>query len=209
MGNRPRHRPRTSRRPASTGQRGSTLLVIFLLLALMAALAMAVLLSTRSDVRVSGTDRERQVAFSAAEAGLVYGKDYLMKHYSPQSNWTPILTNPQATAGIKVAYDFGGVQSIPTVKARYTFSFRNNASDPSGSPTQDNDGRLIIVSIGEALDSAGTNAIARVRLEMEVSWSGYTSGAQDYAGQANQDVTGAARNQPDTSAVDMTKSTSF
>jgi Tfp pilus assembly protein PilX len=53
----PRKREQT-RRPT-----GFSLVVIFLLLALMAAAATAVLLATRTDTRISGRQRETTLAF--------------------------------------------------------------------------------------------------------------------------------------------------
>jgi hypothetical protein len=183
--------------------------VVFLLLAIMSAAALAVLLSARTDVRVSGHDRLNSVAFYSAEAGLTYAKGYVNPMWNSSSFWTPVLNDPQATSGINRDYRFGGSNGLPSVRADYTFSFRNNADDPSGSPTQDSDGKLVIRSVGRAFDPSGNKTLSTVVLEMEVEWQVSSSGAGDYQAQPNQDVSGSARSHGDTAAVDMSRSRSL
>jgi hypothetical protein len=183
--------------------------VVFILLTMMAAAALAVLLSARTDVRVSGHDRVNSVAFYAAEAGLAYAKAYVNPRWNASTFWTPVLNDPQATAGINQDYRFGGTDGLPQVRADYTFSFRNNADDPSASPTQDQDGRLVIRSVGRAFDPAGNQVLSTVVLEMEVEWQVSSSGAGDYQGQSNQSAAGAAAAHPDTAAVDMSRATTL
>ncbi len=190
-------------------QRGFSLVIVFLLLAMMSAAAMAVLLSARSDVRVSGHDRLNSVAFFSAEAGLAYGKAYMLQRWDNTTFWTPLLQDSQAVSGINRDYHFGGTAGLPRIEADYTFRFANNPDDPSNSPVTDSDGRLIIISTGRALDSTGTRALASVTLQMEVEWRAGASGSADYQAQSHQDVTGAAGTGGDTAPVDMSKSQSL
>lgn len=195
-------------RSRSRSQAGFALIVVFLLLAMMTAAGAAVLLSSRTDIRVAGYDRENSVAFYAAEAGLAYGKGWLVPRWSNTTFWTPVLSDPQAAAGIRTDYDFGGgMAGLPSIKARYTFRFLNNSSDPSGSANVDQDGRIVIVSVGEVLDPTDpsrTRVLSTVVLQMELEWKVASSGKGDYTAQPNQDVSGSARGQIDTAAVSMT-----
>jgi hypothetical protein len=184
-------------------------IVIFLVLSVMSALALAVLLTTRSDVKVSGYDRESSVAFSAAEAGIAYGKSFLTTQWNNTTGWTTLLQSAAATTGVTASYDFGGVAGMPRVRARYRYWFVNNATDPSGLGTVDTDGRIIVMATGEALDPAGTTVVATATVQLEVFFSGTSQGKADYQGQQNQDVSGSARSQPDTSALTGTTKKTF
>jgi Tfp pilus assembly protein PilX len=190
-------------------QRGSSLLIIFLVLTVMSALAMAVLLTTRSDIKISGSDREHSVAFATAEAGLAYGKSFLTTQWNTTTGWSTLLQSTAATTGVTQAYDFGGVSGMPTVKARYTYRFVNNPTDPSASATVDTDGRILVVSTGVALDPSGTTVLATTTVQVEVLFNAQTSSKSDYQGQQNQDVSGAARAQPDTAALTATDKVVF
>lgn len=196
-------------RGATRGQRGFSLVIVFLLLTMMAAAAMAVLLSARTDVRVSGHDRLNSVAFYSAEAGLAYAKGYIIPKWNSSTFWTPVLQDPQATSGINQDYKFGGTSGIPKVEADYTYRFSNNIDDPSGQPTVDSDGRIVIISTGRALDSSGTRTMATVTLQMEVEWQVSSSGSGTYQAQPNQDVTGSAQGNADTAEVDMSRTQSL
>jgi hypothetical protein len=191
------------------GQAGFALVVVFMLLVMMAAAAMAVLLGARTDIRVGGHERENAVAFYSAEAGLAYGKGWLVPQWNTATYWTAVLQNPQATTGITQDYRFGGSQGVPLIRSEYTYRFRNNPDDPSGSPTVDQDGRIILISVGRAYDPAGSRVLATVTLQMEVQWKTSQAGAGDYQAQPNQDVTGAAKGHADTQAVDMTGGTTL
>jgi hypothetical protein len=204
----PRSAALRSRR-TSKGQRGFSLVIVFLLLSMMAAAALAVLLSARTDIRVSGHDRLNSVAFYSAEAGLAYAKGYVIPKWNSSTFWTPVLQDPQATSGINQDYEFGGTSGIPKVEADYTYRFSNNTDDPSGQPTVDSDGRVVIISTGRALDASGTRTLATVTLQTEVEWQVSSSGSGTYQAQPNQDVTGSAQGNADTAEVDMSRSQSL
>lgn len=190
-------------------QRGSSIIVIFLVLSVMSALALAVLLTTRTDIKVSGYDRESSVAFAAAEAGIAYGKSYLTTQWNTTTGWTTLLQSSAATTGVTQTYNFGGTAGMPLVRARYRYWFVNNSTDPSGLATVDTDGRVIIMATGDALDPSGATVVATATVQLEVTYDAATQGKADYQGQQNQDVSGAARAQPDTSALQGTTKSTF
>ena len=186
-------------------QEGFSLLVVFLILSVMAAAAMAVLMTTRTDIKVAGHEREHAVAFYAAEAGLAYGKAEALPKWSTSQKWTPLLKTPAYQTGITRDYRFGG-NGLPSIRATYTFRFVNNSDDPSGRADTDSDGRLVIIGIGKVYDSSGTKVVATVTLQNEVEWHVEAAGSGGYQAQPNQDVTGSARKHPDTAAVQMNSS---
>ena len=119
--------------------KGFSLIVIFLLLALMAAAATAVLLASRTDTRISGRHRESTLAFFSAEAGIAYGKAFLTTQWQPTGFWTGVLDDPPNA----VTYQVGGFNiapgdTLPLMNSRYTYSFANNPDDPGG-PNTDTD----------------------------------------------------------------------
>ncbi len=187
------------------GQRGFSLVVVFLILSLMAAAALAVLVTARSDIRVSGHERLRSVAFYAAEAGLAYAKADLTTRWSPSSLWTPVLSNSAYRRGITRDYRFGGSNGVPIIRARYTYRVQNNPDDPSGSPTVDTDGKVVLVAVGQALDPSGRRVLATVTLQSEVLWMEAGQGTTNYQAQPNQDVSGSLNSHPDVQAVDMSR----
>ncbi|MDY0004663.1 MAG: hypothetical protein RBU30_25430, partial [Polyangia bacterium] len=100
----------------------------------------------------------------------------------------------------------GGGVTLPLLRARYTYRFRNNPDDSSLNPLVDGDAKVIIQSIGEALDESGTNVIARTTVEVEVEYGSATLLGADYGAQANQSASGSARSM-DVGAVQMNQST--
>ncbi len=188
-----------------TRQEGFSLLVVFLILSVMAAAAMAVLLSTRTDIKVAGHERQHAVAFYAAEAGLAYGKAELLPKWDATNKWTPVLRTTSYRIGVTKDYRFGG-NGLPSIRATYTYRFLNNSDDPSGRSDTDSDGRVVIVGIGRVYDSSGTKIVATVTLQNEVEWQVQNTGTGGYQAQPNQDVTGSARKHPDTNAVQMNSS---
>ncbi len=189
-------------------QTGFSLIVIFLLLALMAAGATAVLLATRTDTRISGRHRERTLAFFSAEAGIAYGKAFLANQWAPSGFWTGVLDDPPNT----VSYQVGGINiapgdTLPLMNSRYTYTFTNNPDDTGGTTT-DTDGRMIITSVGQALDRSGTKVLSQVTLQVEVEWSATLFLKGDYQTQQNQSAAGVSKS-TDTAGVDMGSARTF
>ncbi len=189
-------------------QTGFSLIVIFLLLALMAAGATAVLLATRTDTRISGRHRERTLAFFSAEAGIAYGKAHLATQWAPSGFWTGVLDDPPNT----VTYQVGGINiapgdTLPLMNSRYTYTFTNNPDDTGGTTT-DTDGRMIITSVGQALDRSGTKVLSQVTLQVEVEWAATLFLKGDYQTQQNQSASGVSKS-TDTAGVDMGSARTF
>ncbi|MFH2006385.1 MAG: hypothetical protein ABI333_07360 [bacterium] len=191
------------------GQRGFSLIVIFLLLALMAAAATAVLLASRTDMRISGRHRESSLSFFSAEAGVAYAKQALATRWNATTYWTGVLSD----APVTTSYEVGGIEisqgnKLPKLNSRFTYTFRNNLDDPSGDPMIDSDGKVIVTSVGQSLDVTGNKVLAQVTLQVEVEWVSVSIKKGGYQAQQNQSGTGVA-NSPDTGGVDLSTSRSF
>ncbi len=189
-------------------QTGFSLIVIFLLLALMAAAATAVLLATRTDTRISGRHRETTLAFFSAEAGLAYGKAFLATQWQPSGFWTVVLDDPPNTVSYQVGgFDIAPGEKLPQMNSQYTYTFTNNPDDPGG-PNADTDGRIVITSVGRALDRTGNKVLAQVTLQVEVQWNAVQFLKGGYQTQQNQSASGVSKN-TDTGSVDMSSSRTF
>lgn len=197
-----------NKRDQKRRQTGFSLIVIFLLLALMAAAATAVLLATRTDTRVAGRHRETTLAFFSAEAGIAYGKAFLTTQWSPAGFWTGVLDDPPNTVTYQVGgFDIAPGDKLPLMNSRYTYVFSNNPDD-AGGPNEDTDGRIVVTSIGQALDRTGTKVLAQVTLQVEVEWSAVQFLKGDYQTQQNQSASGVSKS-TDTAGVDMSSSRTF
>lgn len=75
------------------GQRGFSLIVVFLLILVMVGVSAGVMLSTQGDLQVSGHDRESVTALYAAEAGAAWAQGWLQQFTTPvlSGTWSPML----------------------------------------------------------------------------------------------------------------------
>ena len=89
------------------GQRGFSLIIVFLLILVMVGVAAAVMVSTQSDLQVSGHDREAASALYAAEAGAAWGENWVMGFATPvkKGTWTDMLG---AGGGVAASFCTGG-----------------------------------------------------------------------------------------------------
>jgi hypothetical protein len=174
----------------------------------MAAAATAVLLSTRTDVRVSGRHREAALSFFAAEAGIAYAKSYLSQQWGGATFWTSTLGKPPTVT----TYTVGGIQvgseTLPQLNSRYTFTIANNNADPSGDPLIDQDGIVVVTSVGVALDRSGNKVLAETTVQVEVQWSSVSISKGDYSAMQGQSASGVTGS-PDSAAVNMGSRRSF
>lgn len=168
-------------------QRGFVLITVFLVILLLLTLGGAVLLSTQSDLQVSGYDREAAIALYAAEAGVAFGKDWLAGRVSGTGAgaWTVLLRSGDAllcapgsgaAPGVQPKANNAAVSYDVARSASYRFCIHNNALDdryfdsPATGDTEDSDGMITIESYGFGPGGAAS------RLTVEVS-AGTTSRA--------------------------------
>lgn len=93
--------PVTPLRTAASHQRGVVLVIALILLAIITLLGIAVMHTTVTEERMAGNQRDRSLAFQAAEAALREGERYL----SPENN--PVLPDFTGTGGRYLLADSG------------------------------------------------------------------------------------------------------
>lgn len=189
---------RLSRRPRrANAQVGFSMIVVFLIMIAMVGAAASILLNTRANIRSSGQSREKIVSRYVAEAGLARAKSLATARWSNLTRWGGLLSAPPPEVGVYHDFNFGGVDGLPPVRARYSFQFVDNSGDPDNAPTTDMDGHMTILVRGEILDpgSATPIILALTLLEIEVfkeevavSSHGYT--AQSHGGSAQTSYSG-------------------
>jgi Tfp pilus assembly protein PilX len=133
-----------------------------MLIIVMVGISAGVLLSMRRELQVAGEDRERRIAFYAAEYAVAQGMAFLANEiYSTSDGWTGTLTGPTAAVQRQLCQSVGGArpgtdpkpenvwapfQLAPdgTTLSEWRFCVHNNAEDPeylnpqvAGSPTGD------------------------------------------------------------------------
>ena len=175
-------------------QSGFAMITVFLIMVAMIGAASAILINTRSNIRSSGQSREKIVSRYVAEAGLARAKSIAAARWDNITRWGALLSSPPAEVNVYHDFNFGGSAGLPFVRARYSFTFMDNAGDPDSSPTTDMDGHMTIQVRGELLDPTTATPIilAMTLLEVEVykeevavSSHGYTAQAHAGASQAS------------------------
>ena len=173
-------------------QRGFSLIVVFLIIIVMAAVAAGVMTSTQGDLQVSGYDREAAVAFYTAEAGVAYAQRTLAQRVdtsNPRAVWTSMLSAawPEACApsgnprvpGVSPSVGQAPVAFDIARSAYYTWCFHNNALDAAyASGTGDlidSDNVIVIESVGVTGADGRAYSMGTVasRLSVEIR---YTTG---------------------------------
>jgi hypothetical protein len=162
----------------STRQRGFSMIVVFLLLTVMVALAATVLLVTQGDLRSTGQDRVAVESFYGAEAAVAYGKEFLYGRANGvgAGAWSALLSSgvPElcapgggsapgtAPVGAPQSYDAG--RSIT-----FQFCLHDNAMDPNyfgnkpTGDTTDGDGIIAIEGYGFGPDGAKSHVSVEVK----------------------------------------------
>lgn len=186
--------PSTATLSRARAQSGFAMITVFLIMVAMIGAAAAVLINTRSNIRSSGQSREKIVSRYVAEAGLARAKSVAAARWDNLTRWGALLSSPPPDANVYHDFNFGGTAGLPYVRARYSFTFVDNAGDPDSSPTTDMDGHMTIQVRGELLDPTTSTPIilAMTLLEVEVykeevavSSHGYTAQAHGGASQAS------------------------
>jgi Tfp pilus assembly protein PilX len=142
---------------------------LVVLLALVGVAGLSVL-SVQRGLNVSGAARAQTQALMAAESGIAAGAAFLRTHIAQGTNWsayvTPLNATPQSPAlivGNNALPGTGGNPFSPTMEIWYEVTLYNNVKDPGFAAGTDDDGILIVRSVGHGPDGA------RVIIEVEVS----------------------------------------
>jgi hypothetical protein len=154
---------------AAAKQAGFSMVIVFLIMISMVGASTMVLVSTRSNVRNAGMQREKMVSRYVAEAAIAEAKSIMLTKWNSISRWSTLITSPPVQANVYRDYTYGGINGLPLVKSRLMFSFINNLDDPSKNILIDNDGKVIIRGRGEILDPGSLNPIVLAVTVIEVA----------------------------------------
>jgi hypothetical protein len=139
---------------------------------------------------------------------VAYAKAFLTTQWAPTGFLTQVLDDPPNTVTYQVGgFDIAPGDRLPLMNSRYTYRFTNNPDD-TGGLNVDTDGRVVITSVGQALDRTGNKVLAQVTLQVEVEWSAVQFLRGDYQTQQNQSASGVSKS-TDTAAVDLSSSRTF
>ncbi|MGM0597416.1 MAG: hypothetical protein ACQES9_10300 [Myxococcota bacterium] len=193
-------------------QSGFSMIVVFLIMISMVGAATSMLVSTRSNVRNVGQNREKVVSRYVAEAAVAQAKSVMNSNWSSFNKWTTLLNSPPSPAGTYVDYTYGGASTgLPEVKSRLLFTYSNNPDDPSLDPNIDNDGKVIIRGRGEILDPGSSTPIvlAVTVIEVQVYREEGIPSTYGYSAQSHAGTDQASYTSKDINAVDFSNSFSF
>jgi Tfp pilus assembly protein PilX len=151
-------------------ERGSVMIVSMVsLIALLGAGGLAIM-SARTGVSATGTDRFSKVALYAAESGIAAATQYLRENRDAAANWSayvePNNEDVAPIAGIAgngAEPDDAANPFSPTMRAWYEVIVLNNTSDPAYAAGDDGDGRVILRATGHGPN--GATAVLEVEMQ--------------------------------------------
>ena len=187
------------------------MIAVFLIMIAMIGAAASILLNTRANIRSSGQSREKIVSRYVAEAGLARAKSLAASRWSSLNRWGDLLSAPPPEVGVYHDFDFGGVDGLPMVRARYSFNFIDNQGDADDLPLSDMDGHMTIMVRGEILDpmAATPMILALTLLEIEVYKEDIAVSSHGYTAQAHGGSSQASYSGYDVGTVNTGTSTQF
>lgn len=194
-----------------SGQKGFSMIAVFLIMIAMVGAATTLLISTKGNLSGAGQVREKAVSKYTAEAGVAYAKAIILQRWNSTTKWTDVLTTPPSEANTYRDFSYGGSSGLPLVKARYFFTVTNNIDDPSQNATSDMDGKLLLRVWGEMLDPASSTPIVMASSYIEVLVFREDGGFKTlgYTAQAHGGSSQTSNNSFDANAVNFSNSTSF
>ena len=153
-------RARRHDRVTRSRQRGFSLLIVFMLMAVLITTAGIMLWTTQGGIAVTGITREQTLALEAAEYSVAQAKALIASQnpslFNSTTGWTPLLTSSSTTitnmlcanaagntatapgTAVKTAtnpwnnlfVDGSGAQIVGAPPAQWRFCIHNNADDP-------------------------------------------------------------------------------
>ncbi|MCP4446797.1 MAG: hypothetical protein GY811_15830 [Myxococcales bacterium] len=161
------------------------------------AVATVTLVKVKRGISASSQSRFQSVALFAAESGVSAGMDFLRTNSDPTTKYSTFISSnnssvqkPTGIAGNMVPHGDTGNLFTSTVPMDYEVSILNNLDDPGYATGTDEDGIVVLRSIGRG---PGTSMII---VEVEVSEAITDNTSRPCPGYAQQGISedGAGRN---------------
>lgn len=157
----------------STNEKGSVLIVTMVGLTALLGIAGMTILSARSTLSTSASNRFQTSALFAAESGVWAGIDFLRQSCDQSTLFTQFVSpdnaSPQSPSGIFANNVPPGTAPNPfdiRRKAWYRVTILNNSGDPGLSSGRDTDSQVILHVVGYGPD--GTQATVEVEVRNDV-----------------------------------------
>lgn len=137
-----------------TNESGLVLVVVLVLLTVLMLLGATAVMTSTTDLRISGNYKVGQQAFYVAEAGLEHGKIECVKRYSDNgwTSFTPLLDG--STSAAAAGLTFG--EAVSFGDGTYRVRVANDAAD-SGGAAGDTNGAVTLTSVGTV--GGGTSTV--------------------------------------------------
>ncbi|MBI9083942.1 MAG: hypothetical protein JEZ11_10120 [Desulfobacterales bacterium] len=174
--------------------KGSAIVITLMILGIMSAIGIAATDTSDMEVIISGAQRDQQVAFYTAEAGIEHAKGILRSMFVQKNSskvasggsadWDFALDGSQS--GIAAAtgntFDTGTVWIAGGTtggRGSYTVTVWNSTGD-GGSATNDEDGKIMLRSV--AAGTGGGNSAVEITLNGFITGGGAVTGYSAQAG---------------------------
>jgi hypothetical protein len=151
-------------------QRGAALMLSLIVITSLLGLGALTVLSVKSDLAAAGQTRFSAAATYAAESGAEVGMDFLRTSCSTSQLFTPWISagnaHPLMPPGIIGNGVLPGVGANPFDAATgtwYEVTIYNNLADPGLAAGIDNDGTVVLHSVGHGPD--GTTAVIELETQ--------------------------------------------
>jgi len=162
------------------------------------AIATVTLVKVKRGINASSQSRFQSVALFSAESGVSAGMDYLRNNIDPVEYYealispdnSPVLAPPTDIAGNGIAHGDVGNLFTGDIKMSYEVTVLNNVDDPGFALGEDQDGIVILRSIGRGPGNS------MVVLEVEVNGGDDVNTSRPCPGYAQKGMAedGAGRN---------------
>ncbi len=162
------------------------------------AVATLTLVKVKRGVNASSQSRFQSVSLFAAESGVSAGMDFLRQNMDAtlyfsdlvSANNSPVLAPPVGIAGNTIEHGATGNLFVGTIPMSYDVTILNNIDDPGYATGDDQDGIVVIRSIGFGPDQAS------VTLEVTVNGIEESNTSRPCPGYAQRGMAedGAGRN---------------
>jgi hypothetical protein len=145
-------------------QRGNSLLLALIVMSALAALGSVTVISVQGGLKASTHDRAQTIAMHAAESGAAFAIEYLHS----KTLWTSVPFGPPPFPQNNAQPGDLDNPFSPEMNAWFSVVLRNNRSDPSNNPNDDDDHQVILESTGHGPQ----NSVAVIEWEVREDAAG-------------------------------------
>ncbi len=173
-------------------EEGSAIILSILILMSLTSLGLGLMLVSATERDIAVNDRTSRTAYLLAQSGLQWGEELLRTNYSIDEDLTSDLTGFDVADGTKNEipatwpddsrgtafkgavltdngaqdfYDIAMNDASGDVTGFIRLFVRNNADDPSGTPTIDSDDVVVLIAVGRVTDGNGQEIARRTLAE--------------------------------------------